>query len=198
LHPGQSEDGDVRRRSQALLHRIVLAASGPLSMYDPRIAVPDEEVPALRACIELVDKAAMQLFFATGRVNGGTGIDDAGCAVFFREVAPTLELIGNQAQPHTIYHLLQLIEVLAPQDPVRAFDLTAHAIRGGGAKGGYQFESLGAELMVRLISGFLADSKEIFEVEQRRQALVDCLEIFMEAGWTAARKLLYRLPELLQ
>jgi hypothetical protein len=27
---------------------------------------------------------------------------------------------------------------------------------------------------------------------------VDCLEIFMEVGWTSARKLLYRLPELLQ
>lgn len=198
LHPGQAEDGELRRRAQALLHRIVAAASGPLATYDPRVAVPDDKVTTLRACAELVDKAAMQLYFSTGRVNGGTGIDDAGCAVFLREVAPTLELIGNQAQPHTIYHLLQLVEVLAPQDPVCAFDLTAHAIRGGGARGGYQFESLGADLMVRLISGFLADSKEIFEDEQRRQALVDCLEIFMEAGWTAARKLLYRLPELLQ
>ncbi len=52
--------------------------------------------------------------------------------------------------------------------------------------------------MVRLISSFLADSKEIFEAKERRQALVDCLEIFMEAGWPSARKLLYRLPELLQ
>jgi hypothetical protein len=198
LYPGQPEDGELRRRSQALLHRIIVAASGPLATYDPQVAIPDDLVPTLRACIELIDKAAMQLYFATGRVNGDTGIDDEGCAVFFREIAPTLEIIGNQAQPHTIYHLLQLVEVLAPQDPVRAFDLTAHAIRGGGAKGGYQFESLGAELMVRLISGFLADNKEIFEDERRRQALVDCLEIFMEAGWTSARKLLYRLPELLQ
>ena len=52
--------------------------------------------------------------------------------------------------------------------------------------------------MVRLISSFLADSKEIFGTEERRQALVDCLEIFMDAGWPSARKLLYRLPELLQ
>lgn len=198
LQPGTRDDRALRRRAQTLLGQIVVAASGPLAVYDPRVAVPEDQVPKLKVCIELIDKAAMQLFFATGRFNGGTGIDDAGCETYLREIAPTLELIADQAQPHTTYQLLQLVEILAPRDPVRAFDLTARAIRGGGAKGGYQYESLGADLMVRLISGFLADSKEIFGDEPRRQALVDCLEIFMEAGWSSARKLLYRLPELLQ
>ncbi len=64
--------------------------------------------------------------------------------------------------------------------------------------GGYQYESLGADVMVRLVGVFLADHKEIFEDDARRAALVDCLEIFMEAGWTSARRLLYRLPELIQ
>jgi hypothetical protein len=45
---------------------------------------------------------------------------------------------------------------------------------------------------------FLADHKEIFEAAGRRAALIDCLETFMEAGWPAARRLLYRLPELIQ
>ena len=198
LHPGQSEDAALRHRAQALLHRIVVAANGTLATYDPSIAIPDDQVPRLKACIELIDKAAMELYFATGRVNGDMGIDEAGCEIYLRELASTLELIADQAQPHTTYQLLQLVEILAPQNPERAFDLTARAIRGGGAKGGYQYEPLGTELMVRLISGFLADSKEIFGAEQRRQALVDCLEIFMEAGWPSARKLLYRLPELLQ
>jgi hypothetical protein len=198
LHPGQLEEGALRHRAQALLHRVVVAASGPLATYDPSVAVPDDQVPRLRACIELIDKAAMQLYFAAGRDNDSSEIDEARRETYLREVAPTLELIADQAQPHTIYHLLQLVEILAPQAPQYAFDLTARAIRGGGAKGGYQYEPLGAELMVRLISSFLADSKEIFESNERRQALVDCLEIFMEAGWPPARKLLYRLPELLQ
>jgi hypothetical protein len=198
LHVGKAGDDDVRRRSQALLHRIVVAASARLAGVDCTQPMSEEETVGLRSCAELVDKAALQLYFATGRATGGSGIDDEACAIFLREVSPTLELIGHQADAHTIYQLLQLIEVLAPQDPIGAFDLTAHAIRTGGAKGGYQFEALGAELMVRLISGFLADNKEIFEDEARRQALVDCLEIFMEAGWPSARKLLYRLPELLQ
>lgn len=198
LHLGQSEDHALRHRAQILLHRIVVAASIPLSSYDPRVAVDDDQVPKLKACIKLIDKATMQLYFATGRFNGGTGIDEAGCEIYLREIAPTLEIIANQSLPHTIYQLLQLLEILAPMDPERAFDLTACAIRVGGAKGGYQYEPLGTDLMVRLISNFLADSKEIFSNELRRQALVDCLEIFMDAGWPSARKLLYRLPELLQ
>lgn len=198
LHAGQPQDDEIRHRSQALVHRIVVAAGVPLESYDPRVEVPEDQVPTLRSCIELIDKAAMQLYFATGRANGGTGIDDAGCKTYLHEVAPTLELIADQAQPHTIYNLLQLMEILAPQDPVRGFDLIAYAIRRGGARGGYQYEPLGAELMVRLISHFLADNKDIFADDPRRQALVDCLEIFMDAGWNAARKLLYRLPELLQ
>ncbi|MDI7047721.1 hypothetical protein QMN58_29935, partial [Escherichia coli] len=79
LHPGQSEEGALRHRAQTVLHRIVVAASGPLATYDPSVAVPDDQVPRLKACVELIDKAAMQLYFATGRVNGGTGIDEAGC-----------------------------------------------------------------------------------------------------------------------
>ena len=198
LYADQAGNDDVRHRSQALMHRIVVAADALLAGANFSPSMPEEEKTRLRACAELVDKAAMQLYFATGRTSGGSGIDDVACVVFLSEVSPTLELIGRQPNAHTIYQLLQLIEVLAPQDPIKAFDLTAHAIRTGGSKGGYQFEALGAELMVRLISGFLADNKEIFEDEARRQALVECLEIFMEAGWSSARKLLYRLPELLQ
>ncbi|MDO9006067.1 MAG: hypothetical protein Q7V20_21700 [Aquabacterium sp.] len=198
LQADQAGNDAVRRRSQALMHRIVVAADAQLAAADFSQPLPQDELTRLRACAELVDKAAMQLYFATERATGGSGLDDAACAVFLNEVSPTLMLIGRQPNAHTIYQLLQLIEVLAPQDPIKAFDLTAHAIRTGGSRGGYQFEALGADLMVRLVSGFLADNKEIFEDEERRQALVDCLEIFMEAGWTSARKLLYRLPELLQ
>jgi hypothetical protein len=198
LQADQAVDNAVRRRSQALMYRIVVAADAQLAAADFSQPLPEEELTHLRACAELVDKAAMQLYFATESATGGSGLADAACAVFLNEVSPTLELIARQPNAHTIYQLLQLIEVLAPQDPIKAFDLTAHAIRTGGSRGGYQFEALGADLMVRLVSGFLADNKEIFADEARRQALVDCLEIFMEAGWTSARKLLYRLPELLQ
>jgi len=57
---------------------------------------------------------------------------------------------------------------------------------------------MGADLSVKLIGLFLADYKQLFDDKGRRDALIECLEIFMAAGWPAARRLLYSLPKLLQ
>ena len=199
LRSGEQEDRSVRQSAQAMLHRIVLSSNRVLSTYDPRTEVSKERLEEFRECMNLLDSACMGLFFAIGKADKESGgLSDVACATFFDETAKTIERIGDYASPHTVYYLMQLIEILAPYDAARAFDITAHAIVAGGAQGGYQFESLGADLMVRLVGNFLADNKEIFESDVRRKALVDCLELFMEAGWTAARRLLYRLPELIQ
>src|SRR5262249_533432 len=143
-----------------------------------------------------------ELYFASGAGNSRTNrerpIEDNGLAVFFRETAPILERIGDYATSGTVYHLLQLLEFVLPVDPGRAFDLTAHALRNCGKRSGYQFEPLGANLLVKLVGIFLADHKELFETSDRRAALVECVEIFMDAGFPAANRLLYRLPELIQ
>ena len=73
-----------------------------------------------------------------------------------------------------------------------------HAVRSGGKLTGYQFESMGADLLVKLVGLFLADHDELFVEKDRRNALIDCLELFMDAGWPPAQRLLYRLPELMQ
>ena len=199
LRPGDMGDIKIRHRAQALFHRIVVAVNAPLQSYDSSAELADNQVDALRTCMELLDVAAMELYFATGRASGGTGgLSDEGCATFLKEIAPTIERIGDNASPHTIHHLMQLIEILAPYGAARAFDLTAHVIRAGGLRGGYQHESQGADIVVRLVGTFLADNKELFADETRRHSLVDCLEVFMEAGWASARRLLYRLPELIQ
>jgi hypothetical protein len=47
------------------------------------------------------------------------------------------------------------------------------------------------------VGRYLADYRDLFTDNERRKKLVMCLDTFMEAGWPAARRLLYRLPELL-
>jgi hypothetical protein len=49
-----------------------------------------------------------------------------------------------------------------------------------------------------MIGRFLADHRSLFDDDSRRQILVRCLDMFIEVGWPSARRLLYRLPELLQ
>jgi hypothetical protein len=201
---GAREAGDetVRHRSQAIARTIVSAANEELEAYFG-VAEPNKsQMERARGQAELLDAVCLELYFASGaRDSGGdTGpvIDAPELKRFFVEIAPTLRAIGDYATPHTVHHLLQLLEHLMPVDPGAAFDLIAHALRSGGKRTSYQSESLGAELLVRLIGVFLADHKELFDDSARRGALIECLEIFMDAGWPAARRLLYRLPELIQ
>jgi hypothetical protein len=152
---------------------------------------------------KLLDQACSQIFFASGASRSSnkekSGIPPGKPRVkFLDELEPTLRRIGEVGTPHTIYYLLQLLELLSPTDPPRVFDLMAHALLSGGRRHGYQYESLGADLLVRMVGQSLADHREIFEDGNRRQLLIECLEIFLSAGWPAARRLLYRLPDLLQ
>jgi len=197
-----TEQNAIRHRSQALVHAVAQAADSGLAAY-LAIKKPDEAAQEQgRALAELLDAVCKEIYYASGASHtdqeAEPALGDAGLRLFFDEIADALEIIGNHATPHTVYNLLELLEFLRPFDAARAFDLTAHALLGGGRKTGYQFESLGADKFVKLIGIFLADHKQLFEEEVRRGLLVDCLDMFMNAGWPAARRLLYCLPELLQ
>jgi hypothetical protein len=192
---------DLRQRSQEIVSDIVDAVNGRLAGHMAAPSLNEAETAEVRECVKLIDIAAKEMFFATGGSarprDGESALSDAGLNVFLRENADLLKRIGKYAQPHTTHYLLQLFERLVVVDPITAFDLTASSVQAGRPSG-YQNESLAADLLVRLIGVFLADHKEIFEKPARRAALVDCLETFLEAGWPAARRLLYRLPELIQ
>jgi len=201
---GEKTQTDValRHRALYLAARIVEAASEGLAIHFSGDTPNVGDMADAREFAELLDVACRELYFSTGASAGGnesnTSASDRGLEVFFVEVTPILERISEYATPHTVYYLLQLVEFLLPLDPERAFDLAAHALQSGGSRTGFHFESLGADLVVRLVGVFLADHKEIFDSEERRSALISCLEIFLEAGWPAAQRLLYRLPELVQ
>lgn len=117
---------------------------------------------------------------------------------FLTDTGDVLWRIGDVGPPATIHHLIDLLDFLAPANPARVFDLVAHALLGAGKQHGYQFKSLGADRFVQIIGRFLADNRDIFTDEARRRDLIACLDAFSEVGWPAARRLLYRLPELLR
>lgn len=191
----------IRQRSQTLVSDIVNAANTRLARY---VMAPDLDGTAseeVRECARLIDTAGMQMFFATDENSNRSADNDSdfrsGLQVFLQENADLLKRIGEYAQPHTTYYLLQLVERLVDVDAGTTFDL-AISILQSSTRLGYQNDTLGVDLLVKLVGVFLADHKEIFEDSARRAELIDCLEIFMDAGWPAARRLLYRLPEFIQ
>jgi hypothetical protein len=144
-----------------------------------------------------------QFYFASGAFRDSQGGEAAlnsleAKRAFLSDTYSTLWRIADAGTPSTIHHLIELLEFLIPADPARVFDLVAHALLGAGKDHGYQFESLGADRFVAVIGRFLADHRDLFSNDDRWQKLIACLDAFMEAGWPAAQRLLYRLPELLQ
>jgi hypothetical protein len=203
---GESKDAAIRSRCQELAARVVDATAIGLERYFALApaARTDANSQSATMLAKLLDETGDQFYFASGAFKDNQGDeaaplrDDALKAEFLNDNCATFHRIGDIGTPHTIFHLIEMLGYLVPADPARVFDLTAHALLTAGRQQGFQFETLGADRFVEVIGLFLADHREIFNDSGRRDQLVACLEAFVDAGWPAARRLLYRLPELLQ
>lgn len=203
LRPKDTADFAVRRALAInLLAQAVSQAGYVMDNYETFFEPAEADTERARQAMQIIDTACQQLYFSSGAFQHGDKnpppLTLESAAVFLHETTPILREIGEHGGPHTVYYLIQLLEQLIEADPGGVFDLIATAVLKGGRQTGYQFEHMGAELMVKLVGRFLADHKEIFDDPQRRTALVDTLEVFVGAGWPSVRRLFYRLPELLQ
>jgi hypothetical protein len=81
------------------------------------------------------------------------------------------------------------------------FLLAAQSIRNS-SKVGFQNESLAVGEIVKLIQTVLADYRDLFKPgsggreTKCLRALLEVLELFVEASWPEARQLTYRLEEI--
>jgi hypothetical protein len=51
-------------------------------------------------------------------------------------------------------------------------------------------------VVVRIVERYLADYREIFADPHRLNDLMDCLDVFVKAGWPGAQSLVFRLVEI--
>lgn len=195
--PFKGDAAAVRSRAREVFARAIEQANlrlDPFIKKDPTA----NEAEANQAA-QLLDLACREIYFASGASRTTKEKKDiASLEIFYREVKPLLVEIARSGAPSTIYYLLELLEQTVPIDPDGVFDLIVFALQNGGKTHGFQFESLASDLLVRMVGNLLADYRGIFEDEARRTALVECLDLFIQAGWPAARRLLYRLPDLIQ
>ncbi|SPF41112.1 hypothetical protein SBF1_2420005 [Candidatus Desulfosporosinus infrequens] len=91
---------------------------------------------------------------------------------------------------------METLEYIVPVDPVGVFlriGLTVFADQ----KGGYQYESLAADLVVKLVERYLAEFRGIFrDNPDCRHTLLELLDVFVKAGWPSARRLTYQTDEI--
>lgn len=200
------KDNNTRMRTQALAFEIIDACAKGIEGYlalPPAEQVNERQEQASHDA-QLLDQMASQFLFAVGateireeREPKAVGEADQQRR-YLTDNEATFRRIGDVGTPHTVYYTLQLLEFLMPSDPAKVFDLVAHLLLVAGKLHNYQAESLGADQFVRMIGRAIADHKELFDEQSRRVRLVEVLEVFVSAGWPAARRLLYRLPEALR
>jgi hypothetical protein len=148
----------------------------------------------------LVDGIAMQLYFASGASHEGSE-DDGGLTGpqlrrFWQEASPLLAALASEIHPHTAHQVVQTLYHLLPCAPRDVFLLAAKSILSS-KPAGFQYESLAVGDVVRLIQRALADHREIFQTgAERLSALLEVLDLFVEAGWAEARQLTHRLEEI--
>lgn len=200
-----AESEAIAHRAQDVCHAAVEAIACQYEDYLEMVesgSSTETEHKGAQSCARLLDLVCGQIHLVAKSLpsNGArsSGYRANECKrLFFHEVKPTLERIADVGAPSTIYRLMGLLECLLPGNPAEAFDLVAHALLSGGVKHQYQHESLAADRFVKIMGYFLADHRELFESADRRQKLIQCLNIFSEVGWPGARRLLYRLSVLL-
>ena len=158
--------------------------------------------------LKILDTVAMEIFFGSGahdmqrRPTYDTESDPSEELVrarFLRELTPTLCALAGVYHPSVTHRLLETLETFVAFDPKLVFRMVTDALIEGGQRGGYQFESLGSDLFVGIVRRYLADHRSVLDSDlELRRRLMASLDIFVEAGWPAARQLVYELPETLR
>ena len=164
-----------------------------------------DEKERARRIVQLMDSVASQLFLASGAFDGKkANTADANSQPisldqkrrFLKEAGKLLDLLTREPHPSIVHHLIQTLESLIGLNPRGVF-LHIVSIAKSGKSGGYQYESLAVTLVVGIVNRIFADFRPVLlENQDVRIAMVEMLDLFVEAGWTQAIQLTYRLDEV--
>jgi hypothetical protein len=208
--PVDREADAVRERALDLLARFVRCARDGLDELNQRyLNVPFKDWPPqdqerTKYLARVIDHAGMEVYFASGAYEEKRQAETKDDPLrpherserFYREAGPILDDLSDAGLPSVTHHLLETLQIFIPLDPKGVFLRIGRVVRGG-QKGGYQYESLAANLVVELVERYLADYRGLFrEDSECRQILIEILNVFVQAGWPSARRLTYRLEEI--
>lgn len=164
---------------------------------------PETEKESAKEFASIIKSICDEVYFASGafdlRNEKPTGVVASvpdKTARFYHEASDLFDELVKISIPAAIHPIVQTLETLIPEDPPGVFLRIADIVRSS-RRGGYQQESLAAELIVRIVERYLADYQELLlENADCRRALVEVLDTFVEAGWPNAQQLTYRLKEI--
>lgn len=208
IEPPDVEQDKVRLKSFELLQRLLASTLNQTKELEVRY---NKELPfsswseldqkKASDLAHLADSIGMQMYFASGAYQDNDSEESVPRGAlertrFWQEARPTLELLAEFGDARLVHHLIQTLEYLLQFAPLEVFLLIGKVLRKG-KEGGYQYESMAVTLIVQIVERFIAEYRQhLKENEACLSTLIEILNIFVEAGWPAARRLTYRMEEI--
>lgn len=164
---------------------------------------PEVEQETVRRLTQLAESVCMQIYFVSGAYGRDEGGDEEKIPMgaesrsrFLGEANGILQLLSEFSYASLAHHLLETLEFFIPYDPENIFLLVGKVVNSG-KRGGYQYESMAVDLIVKLVERFIAEYRYVLQdSEECRRVLIEILDVFVEAGWASARRLTYRVEEI--
>ncbi|KAA8786741.1 hypothetical protein EC604_23215 [Paenibacillus amylolyticus] len=204
----QGDDVSVRMRAWAALLQVVEVAKEQWRSLE-RLAKEQgkwlsEQEQQASGIAQIVDTVCMEIYFSSG-AHSTKRIEDVSDKIllsadsqrtFYTEAEKVLDVLADFPIATVTHHLLETMSNLVPVDPIGVFIRIGRTVIAG-QDGGYQFESMAADLVVELVERYLAEYRWIFrDNKDCRNILLELLDIFVKVGWPSARRLTYRMDEI--
>lgn len=159
---------------------------------------PEADKTAVREMFGILDEVSIRIHFAAGTHYDGVGPTDNVSPErvrLYRETKSILTWLSTAIVAPIAHHLIQTLETFIPIEPSEVFASIAQAVKSA-EQGGYSNEQMASDLIVRIVRRYLADYRAIFADRARLNDLMDCLDVFVRAGWPAAQALTFKLGEI--
>jgi hypothetical protein len=200
----EAADNRPRQRTIAFYHTVTERAFQHIEDRAARLDMrafdswPEADKTAVRDMFGILDEVSIRIHFAAGTHYDGVGPTDNVSperARLYRETKSILTRLSAAIVAPIAHHLIQTLETFIPIDPAAVFALIAQAVKSA-EQGGYSNEQMASDLIVRIVQRYLADYRAIFADHARLNDLMDCLDVFVRAGWPAAQALTFKLGEI--
>ena len=202
VNPPNPEVEAARRRSWSFLLRVTRGAVAEFRRGEERegntlhVAEDNPTEKQMTDLAHLLNSVGWNIYFASGAHDSNKSLDEQMLRRFHTESGEVIDELADVGLPQLSHHLLEALEVLVPTDPRGVFFRVARVIRGG-RKGGYQYDSMAEEVIVRIVDRYLADHRELFQRdEEALKHLIGVLDTFVGAGSEDARRLSYGLGDI--
>ncbi|MFC9774519.1 hypothetical protein [Paenibacillus chitinolyticus] len=206
--PAESNQVLVRMRTWSILLQVLQVAK---EQWRPLAALAQEKggwsmelQQQARGLYQIFDSASMEVYLASGAFDNKRSLENSeeislnpnSKRLFFTEASEVLDALVDISLANVTHNLLKTLDYLVPVDPVGMFLRIGRAVLSG-QDGGYQYESMAADLVVKIVERYLAEYQGIFrDNSDCLRTLLELLDLFVQAGWPSARKLTYRLDEI--